>query len=1200
MKKMWIFIIMGVYLGAERPPCLFPPFLGVTGAVVAPHVALVLDYSGSMLFNAFPDEYQNNYNNNYNFYGSFDKGYYYKYNSTGGYWEKDIPYTPGSPPFDEATSRFSGNFLNWAQWMNRMNIIKKVLTGEYIDQIDGNYGIANLRKRSNIYGTEVYQRYYYLSGTRRILIYFNNDGFSEANNCKVGGTFYVNIEKYQRNPRTGRWEWVTEKTVIPQSPWKIRDEIQRLRGVIEKFSDEDMDGLVDEGKPWWSVIKFNQSNSRVLDQKQNVISTLETHIQGEQANGNTPTKYAMQQLKDLYDDTGVSGNHNPNTDIFFDEYCDEPQGIWCKRAYAILMSDGAWNTGGDPLSLAHQIHYQDLRGDLQGVQNVTLFTIFTFASAGDNGEESLKWMALFGGFEDKDLNNYPGHYTTYPSPNSLAQFYLPTPYDQLDIDEWDNDQNGLPDNYYNAETGEAIEEALKEIFQKIKQEVAAATGAPTFPVTARGEGLSFQAFFSPMRKNELNKEIYWIGYLNTLWVDKEGNLREDSDQNLFLNYFNDYIVRFKFNSTLGQTFVIRYRDNEGDGKFNGADTIPIDSALIYNIRATVKHAELLKNRSEDQRRIKYVSKTGASYILKDFTNSNINELRTLLDVATNSKADTIINYIRGKDYPNLRSRYLNGNVWKLGDIVNSTPVYVSTPQERYDIIYGDISYLPFYTKYLNKRGILITGANDGILHIFNNGVFEEIKTGNDKGKLVNKLPYGIGEEIAGIIPRNLLPHLKYFSEPEYEGCHLYFVDGRPYVTDVQVFDPDNIHPNGWGTILIQGMNFGGYPALIGSEILKSSFLILDITDPSDISNIKVLTEFQDINLGYTTSFPGIVKIDTTWYLGIGSGPTVIPEGFSDQNAHLFIINLKNPSTVYRFDLGSRFNRDSSFLNDLAPADINLDFTVDHLFFAINKHKPNDEWVTDIIMVETNNERNPSDWNFYRVFTIPAPVTAELSPVVDEFGNIWILFGTGKFWDLTDFNLEHSEYLVGFKVDRGITKTLSYLVDVTDAAVISTPGGDSVISSLGRYTFDQFENLIKSSGGWFIKLEDDERCISRPAVVGGAAIFTTLNPLLSGTEEICNPCQSGQVGGAGRIWGIYLKTGTAYITPILGVVTQLPGGKERIEREKQVAGLPSEPTLHIGEEGGTIFVQTTTGVIEKYDINLPLAPKKGTILWKKER
>ncbi|MEO0295601.1 MAG: hypothetical protein ABIM85_06225, partial [candidate division WOR-3 bacterium] len=167
-------------------------------------------------------------------------------------------------------------------------------------------------------------------------------------------------------------------------PWRIRDEIQRLRGVIEKFSDEDMDDFVDEGKPWWSVIKFNQSNARVLDQKQNVISTLETHIQGEQAQGNTPTKYAMEKLKDLYDDTGESGNHNPKTDIFFDEYCDEPQGIWCKKAYAILMSDGAWNTGGDPLPLAHEVHITDLRRDLQGVQNVTLFTIFTFASSGDN------------------------------------------------------------------------------------------------------------------------------------------------------------------------------------------------------------------------------------------------------------------------------------------------------------------------------------------------------------------------------------------------------------------------------------------------------------------------------------------------------------------------------------------------------------------------------------------------------------------------------------------------------------------------------------------------------------------------------------------------------------------------------------------------------------------------------------------------
>jgi type IV pilus assembly protein PilY1 len=39
--------------------------------------------------------------------------------------------------------------------------------------------------------------------------------------------------------------------------------------------------------------------------------------------------------------------------------------------------------------------------------------------------------------------------------------------------------------------------------------------------------------------------------------------------------------------------------------------------------------------------------------------------------------------------------------------------------------------------------------------------------------------------------------------------HKYFVDLRPRIFDVQIFNDDADHPNGWGTILVGGMRFGG-------------------------------------------------------------------------------------------------------------------------------------------------------------------------------------------------------------------------------------------------------------------------------------------------------------------------------------------------------------------------------------------------------
>ncbi len=76
------------------------------------------------------------------------------------------------------------------------------------------------------------------------------------------------------------------------------------------------------------------------------------------------------------------------------------------------------------------------------------------------------------------------------------------------------------------------------------------------------------------------------------------------------------------------------------------------------------------------------------------------------------------------------------------------------------------------------------------------------------------------------VPYNLLPHLSCLTEPAYSlEDHKYYVDLRPRIFDVQIFEPEPacndgdptptpladgcIHPNGWGTILVGGMRFGG-------------------------------------------------------------------------------------------------------------------------------------------------------------------------------------------------------------------------------------------------------------------------------------------------------------------------------------------------------------------------------------------------------
>ena len=75
----------------------------------------------------------------------------------------------------------------------------------------------------------------------------------------------------------------------------------------------------------------------------------------------------------------------------------------------------------------------------------------------------------------------------------------------------------------------------------------------------------------------------------------------------------------------------------------------------------------------------------------------------------------------------MRNRQVTVNgalhVWKLGDVVNSTPTIVGSPKERYDILYGDSGYRNFVKRWANRRQQAYVGANDGLLHAFNAGYY---------------------------------------------------------------------------------------------------------------------------------------------------------------------------------------------------------------------------------------------------------------------------------------------------------------------------------------------------------------------------------------------------------------------------------------------------------------------------------------------
>jgi len=139
-----------------------------------------------------------------------------------------------------------------------------------------------------------------------------------------------------------------------------------------------------------------------------------------------------------------------------------------------------------------------------------------------------------------------------------------------------------------------------------------------------------------------------------------------------------------------------------------------------------------------------------------------------------SNSENIVNFIRGEEIPGMRSRMVEFDddgpkMWRLGDIVSSSPTIVGAPSlnERYDLIYGDNSYEEFYEEYQNRRHVVYTGANDGMLHAFNAGFFDE-ETGSYSEISTGKPSHPFGAELWSYVPYNLLPHLKWLGH--HFGC----------------------------------------------------------------------------------------------------------------------------------------------------------------------------------------------------------------------------------------------------------------------------------------------------------------------------------------------------------------------------------------------------------------------------------------------
>lgn len=355
----------------------------------------------------------------------------------------------------------------------------------------------------------------------------------------------------------------------------------------------------------------------------------------------------------------------------------------------------------------------------------------------------------------------------------------------------------------------------------------------------------------------------------------------------WLNEISDANVEFQRSTYLlagANRYIFTWIDGDGDGVVDATPSEVMDFECLADPSADdlvdpakiFPYLHLYPSFADIPTEISSLSATDFSNFLIRQSSRQINYIRGSDCADSNDPPDpdncnTEELEIGGSDIPGsaMRSRqfdYDDDNTletWRLGDIIYSTPTLVGRPAEAFHLLYRDTSYAPFAAKYNKRRNVIYSGANDGMVHAFNGGFFHsptktfcrELNSAydpydtdpNNHNACVENMTAGtttmpeLGTELWAYVPFNLLPHLYWLTQTTYnEAYHVYYVDQKPRIFDAQIFEPetecsdttseDCIHPNGWGTVMVIGMRFGG--GSIVADMDKQSTSCEDGTDCS--------------------------------------------------------------------------------------------------------------------------------------------------------------------------------------------------------------------------------------------------------------------------------------------------------------------------------------------------------------------------------
>jgi type IV pilus assembly protein PilY1 len=495
----------------------------------------------------------------------------------------------------------------------------------------------------------------------------------------------------------------------------------------------------------------------------------------------------------------------------------------------------------------------------------------------------------------------------------------------------------------------------------------------------------------------------------------------------------------------------------------------------------------------------YIAGGTGSSGLQSFTWANLSTaqqttLNKALDSTVDSNGSKRVSWLRG-DRSN-ESTLLRSRSHILGDIVDSTPVLVTTPSSpaaKMNALVGDSSYTDFKAEWASRGTRVYVGANDGMLHAFDDA----------------------GKETFAFIPSSVISNLYKLTDPDYtSSAHQYYVDGTPTVSDVYF-------SNAWHTVLVGTLRGGG-----------RALFALDITDPA---NIKLLWEksYSDsayAELGYTYAKPVIARLHS------GDWAVIAANGVNSSNdkAVLYVINVQDGSLIKALTATDNASG-ANGLSSPYVADIDGDLIADYVY-AGDLH--GNLWRFDLIGIGGSLTDTAISSTFRVAFggsplyTATATSTAGASNTTQPItsspyviahpsgtGHL-VIFGTGKYMEAADAAADTTKAMsvygiwdtqtAGEYTTSTPTLTSSKLQAQTFGAnttitYTSTSGSNvtTTANTLSSNAVSWFNNDGSiNTYGWYLNLPlTGEMVVNKPLTVSSSVLITSLAP----NDD---PCQSG--------------------------------------------------------------------------------------------